>query len=89
MRALLTLILSCIILLAADDWVVGEFEKLDQLHIEIDDGEFIAKVSGPPKVVAEFIECYFDNISDQYRLQPKYRALVEKEMKLYIVSMIL
>jgi hypothetical protein len=80
MRALLTLILSCGILLAADDWVVGEFDKLDQLHIELDEEGFMVRIQGPPEVLAQFVECYFDNISDQYRLQPKYRKIVEREM---------
>lgn len=74
------LIFSCLAL-SADDWVVGEFERLDELHIEIEDSGFMARVSGPPKIVAEFVECYFDNISDQYRLESKYRIIVEKEMK--------
>jgi hypothetical protein len=78
--SIIVLIFGCLAL-GADDWVVGEFNKLDQLHIEIDDAGFMAKVSGPPKVVAEFVECYFDNISDQYRLEPKFRRVVEKEMK--------
>jgi hypothetical protein len=73
-------VFSSSLVFGGDDWITGKFDRLDQLTIEIDSGGFVAKVSGPPKVLAEFVETYFDNISDQYRLQPKYRAIVEKEM---------
>jgi hypothetical protein len=69
----------CIPAYAADDYVVGKYEHIDKLTIEYD--TWSARVSGDGKHVAGFIEAFYDNISENYRKNPKLRDQVLEQME--------
>lgn len=79
MKTLLFLIAFSVPCFATDDYVMGKYNHLDKLIIEGD--EWQMEVSGEGKYVAEFLEIYYDNISENYRTNPILRKKVLEQME--------
>lgn len=64
---------------AADDYILGKYEHVDKLTIQYH--TWYASVEGEGKYVAGFIETFYDNLSENYRTNPKLRKLVLQQME--------
>lgn len=79
-KLLITILLIPTLTFAADDYIIGQYEYVHKLTIIRN--KVSAQVTGEGKYVAGFVEKFYDNLSDNYRNDPKLRQYVLRYIEL-------